>query len=147
MIQLTDLKRNCITSINGLPSAEAQRDNVQHGERWFSNNRQVEKIIDEQMRRKKRMAISGMTLSGAIDSVPKGLVGSVGLITTPIATMYQASKITIRKGEKLQLAVKRNLKVIEEDSIKNLKAIEEKMKNQDRKANMTLQLEEISTVL
>ena len=102
------------------------------------------------MGRKKRMAMSGMTVAramGTLAKIPKGLVGSVGMITTPIYTIYQASKITRRKGEKLQLQVKNNLIVIERDSIKNLKEITKKLSIQDLRANITLNLEEISALV
>ena len=120
------------------------------GDRWYSNNRQVKKLIDKYMGRNKRMAMSGMTVSGAmgkLSKIPKGAIGSVELITTPIYIMYQASKITRKKGEQIQLQVKNNLIVIKRDSIKTLMKITEKLRTQDQRANITLKLEEICALV
>ena len=76
-----------------------------------------------------------MTIPKALLKIQKGLLGATGLILTQISTLYQTSRITKRKGEKLQLEIKNNLKIIKTDNLNNLKKIKRRIESMDKRAN------------
>ena len=96
----------------------------------YSTNQHLDRMVFPNKKRKRRM-----TIPKGLLKIPKGLLGETGLILTQISTIYQTSKITKRKGEKLQLEIKNNLKIIKTDNLNNLKKIKRRIESMDKRAN------------
>lgn len=96
----------------------------------YSTNQHLDRMVFPNKKRKRRM-----TIPKGLLKIPKGLLGATGLILTQISTIYQTSKITKRKGEKLQLEIKNNLKIIKTDNLNNLKKIKRRIESMDKRAN------------